>query len=79
MTTNTLADEIRTTTVEHLGPDADALDLAAYREALTRAWPVSVELDDERREVIVTAVLEGRAGLDAAGRDWVRVAASRRG
>jgi hypothetical protein len=79
-TATTLAAEIRTTTAEHLGPDADALDLVAYREALTRAWPSAgkAELDEDARAALVEAVLEGRAGLDDEGRDWVRVAATRR-
>lgn len=79
METTTLGEMLADTTPEHLGPEADDFDLKAYSEALERAWPAEVdELDAEAAEALSTSVLEGRAGRDDAGRDWVQVAASRR-
>jgi hypothetical protein len=58
----TLNDEIRNTTIEHLGSVATEVDLKAYRNALRSVWPVAadVELDDDAARIITTAVLEAR-------------------
>lgn len=73
------------TTVEHLGTDADEHDLVAYREALARAWPHQglrladgVAVDEDYAERVKTSVLEGRAGLDEHLRDWTKIATARR-
>lgn len=72
--------DVKATDVSTLGPDADSLDLAAYNEALAIAWPRGqTAVLDDYADQLATAVLEGRAGRDAQGRDWVQVADKRRG
>lgn len=64
---------------EHLGPLADALDVEAFDEAIDRAFaakPPRTHLDAQR---LVEKVLGGAAGNDDQGRDWVQIAAGRRG
>lgn len=67
-------------TPEHLGPDADDLDVEAFREALSRSWPngPTVPLSSFELGILETAILEGRIGHDDEGRDWVQVAFARR-
>lgn len=63
---------------ESLGPDATPLDVVTFNEALRRAWPLGHEsIDDDYVQQLVDAVLEGRAGRDEQGRDWVQVANAR--
>lgn len=81
--TTTLAQTLRSTTADGLGERCDAFDVAAYREALTRAWPLdesgeAAELEEDALREVCWSVLEGRAGRDAEGRDWVQVANARR-
>jgi len=58
----TLNEQLRTTTVEHLGSSATAADLETYRKALRSTWPVApdAELDEDLAEIYTTAALEGR-------------------
>jgi len=81
MTMTTLRHELDSVTAQSLGDLCDHHDVQAYREALGRAWPFGDHtglLGEERAEKLMTAVMEGRAGLDESGRDWVRVADMRR-
>lgn len=65
-------------TAEQLGPDADDLDVEAYCESLERAWGSDDVRHPDDVRALSEAVLEGRAGRDELGLDWVRVAAARR-
>lgn len=61
----TLVHALLAVTVEHLGPEADEYDLAAYRVALSKAWPKDrVELSD-----LECAALQERVFNEGA---WVR-------
>jgi len=54
MDTTTLAEQLQSTTIEHLGADADAADLAAYRAALKALWPVGAteQVDSEEARAL---------------------------
>jgi hypothetical protein len=81
MPMTTLRHELDSVTAQTLGDLCDEHDVRAYREALARAWPLADctgLLGEERAEKIMVAVLEGRAGRDDDGRDWVQVADQRR-
>lgn len=58
MTTQTLQQTLSQTTVEHLGPEATAADLKAFRAALTAAWPTGEVLDTEAAQALSDKVFE---------------------
>lgn len=61
----TLENTLRETTVEHLGTDATATDLVAYKRVLAIAWEKTPPRDTEDARVLCIAVLEGKHG------EWV--------
>jgi hypothetical protein len=69
--------------ITQLGADADPFDLDAFNAAVERAWiqkfgsAASLARADDA-DVLSTDVLEGRAGRDSRGRDWVLAAHERR-
>jgi hypothetical protein len=67
-------------TAEHLGTEADELDVEAYRDALAEAWPTEdedAEVDIETAERIGTQVMGGDAGrID--GLSWALIANAQR-
>lgn len=80
----TVSEALARITTQHLGPEADAHDLTAFRAALARAWPLpthrrsdgAMGLPSEYVGHIEEEVLQCVAGRDAQGRDWVQVAAA---
>lgn len=60
--TSSLTEQLRTTTVEHLGADAASADLENFRRLLRASWPVGpdAELDVDLCQLYTRAALEGR-------------------